>query len=360
MIIGPSHVVRWERLKSFFDIGVDFYGLGGLPIWHEKVLSLSEGRSPFIMVGDFRFGNSFHLTGNERDAFVVKKELITPDVDRFMFDASMRSLDQLKRNDIRLVFWCLLIREYKNIQEKRYFNNGFYRHPIWNLSEIEGRYPNSVKLSDILSQNLDFLFIDSSNHPSIFGFYFLKKIYQGLTPDDALLATLKIKQSFFNIYRFFGNEKIITSGTNSSFRLLKDYLSRGVLDAACLRNFHVREADEALFSAHKYHKSLIFFAKEEDSKLDIQQLTFFDKAPYENKLLIVKKGCATYFYSSTMHEKPRLSFILNHQEEEEEIVGDVYNLIGFSQVLYYALSILKKEGYVESNPYRLLKTLVTD
>ncbi|WJR60592.1 hypothetical protein [Pseudomonas alloputida] len=100
MIIGPSHVVRWKRLRDFFEIDSEFHGVGGLPIWHESIKSCSRTNNPFIMVGDFRFGNTYHLTHNENDAFIVKKEFINPEIDKLMYDKSIESLEILQRDDI--------------------------------------------------------------------------------------------------------------------------------------------------------------------------------------------------------------------------------------------------------------------
>ncbi|MBF8788722.1 hypothetical protein [Pseudomonas asiatica] len=359
MIIGPSHVVRWQRLKDFFEIDSDFFGIGGLPIWHDAIQSRSKTKNSFIMVGDFRFGNAFHLTKKESDAFIVKKDLITPEIDKMMYEKSIKSIENLDKDDVRLVFWCLLIREYKNIDGGKYFKNNVYHHPIWNLPYLEEKFSRSIKLSEILDQDLDFLFIDSSNHPSTFGYYFLKKIHEGFTPTSALTLTLHAKKAYFSIFDFFKKDRFIVSGTTNTFRLIKDYLNRGILETKKTGGLLIREADEALFSSHKYHKNLVYFAKEEDSKPNDATLSFFDKAPYQNKLLVIKKDGKTFFYKSHNQEKPTLCFVMTNQIEDEEIVGDIYNLIGLSQVLYFSLSLLSKDGLIKSNPYIKLKTLLS-
>ncbi|WOB60277.1 MULTISPECIES: hypothetical protein [Pseudomonas] len=139
MIIGPSHVVRWERLKDFFGINDQFYGHGSLPIWHERVKSYSQVAHPFIMVGDFRFGNAYLVTNNPKDMCSIKKEFFDLETDRRAFDVSMKSLGGLNRHDIRLVFWCLFIREYKNRNSGKYTVDGNYNHPVWNLRFVECR-----------------------------------------------------------------------------------------------------------------------------------------------------------------------------------------------------------------------------
>lgn len=355
MIIGPSHVVRWEKLKAFFAMDCIFYGVGGLPVWHESVKERVLDDNVMILVGDFRFGNSYHLTGVEKDAFSVKKELINPEVDEWMLQRSLCALDLMKDQAPKLVFWCLFIREYKNIQAGKYIHNGKYRHPHWNLYDLERKYNNAVRLTDILNQDLDFLYIDSSNHPSLFGYYFLKKIEQGLSPKDALRVTCEAKKRFFSIFKVFGFDRIVVSGTNSTFRLIKDYCLRGIVGPYDFGNLQLREADEALFSSYKFHKNIIYFAKEEDAKTHMEQLSYFDKAPYENKVLVVKEGFKTLFYTAKSQQKPILAFVMMNAEEDLEVVGDIYNLLGLSQVMYYALAILNSSILSKGSPYFSLK-----
>lgn len=358
MIIGPSHVVRWQRLKLFFGIHEDFLGIGGLPIWHKIVQTSSKTEHRFILVGDFRFGNAYDITQDESDAYLVKKELISPEIDKLMFDKSLSSVENLDCENTRLVFWCLLIREYNNINSRKYCDKGTYRHPIWNLAEVEGRFKNAIQLSEVIKQDLDFLFIDSSNHPSIYGYYFLKKIYEGLSPRTALFKTSLIKKEFSSIFDYFLRYGYLISGTANTFRLIKDYLKRGILDMRKVGGFHIREADEALFSSYKFHKNLIYFAKDQDARPDEAALTFFDKAPYQNKLLIIKNSGKTHFYKSSDQQKPVLCFVMISHIDDEEIVGDIYNLIGLIQVLYIAMSLLSMDGILRENPYCRLKSIV--
>ncbi len=359
MIIGPSHVVRWEKLKSFFDINHQFYGHGTLPVWHEKVEKLSQAAHPFIMVGDFRFGNAYHVTNNIKDVFSIKKEFFNLEIDRISFENSLKGLEKLNRHDIRLVFWCLFIREYKNRTKGKYIVDGVYRHPVWNLRCLEYRFKNAIKLSDLLDQDLDFLSMDASNHPTTFGFFFLKKLYQGRSPMDAFYDVLALKKSFYKIFKIFNNEKFIISGTNNSFKLINSYLKLGVLDSRVLGGGELRQAEEAIFSAHKYCDSLLYFAGEENAKINSGDLSHFDNSPYKRKVLVVKKLDRTYVYESFSKNKPVLKFVFKHDGEDQEVAGDIYNLIGLSQVFYVALSIMFKDGDIVDNPYCVFKKLVS-
>lgn len=359
MIIGPSHVVRWEKLKSFFDISDQFYGHGSLPIWHEKVKELSQAAHPFILVGDFRFGNAYLITNNVKDICSIKKEFFNLDTDKRVFDKSIKSLERLNRHDIRLVFWCLFIREYKNRNHKKYMVNGSYSHPVWNLRALEDKFKNAIKLSVLFEQDLDFLVIDGSNHPSTYGYYFLKMLHQGKSPMDAFHDTLILKKSFSRIFKYFENEKFVLSGTNNSFRLLKNYVGWGIFESRLIGGLELRHAEEAIFSSHKHCDNLLYFAGEENAKINSHELSHFDNSPYKRKILVVKKSNKTYFYESFSKVKPTLKFVLNHDGEDEEVAGDMYNLVGLSQVLYVALSIMFKEGTLLDNPYCTLKRLVS-
>ncbi len=360
MIIGPSHVVRWERLKSFFDINDQFYGHGTLPIWHAKVEQLSQAAHPFILVGDFRFGNAYHVTNNVKDIFSIKKEFFNFEIDSLSFTKSLKGLEKLNRHDIRLVFWCLFIREYKNRSKGKYTIDGKYRHPVWNLRYVEDRFKNSIKLSELFGQDLDFLFMDASNHPTTFGFFFLKRLYQGRSPVEAFNDSLNLKKEFFKTFNCFANSRFVMSGTNNSFKLIKNYIALGILEPRVMGGLEVRQAEEAIFSAHKYCDNLLYFAGEDNAKINSDELSHFDNSPYKHKVLVVKKLDKTYIYESSSRSKPTLKFVLNHDIEDQEVAGDIYNFIGLAQVLYVALSILFKEGTMIENPYCILKNLVSN
>ncbi|EKT4562249.1 hypothetical protein QEM42_003446 [Pseudomonas putida] len=359
MIIGPSHVVRWERLKKFFDINDVFYGHGSLPIWHDKVKQFSQSAHPFIMVGDFRFGNAYLVTNNPKDMCSIKKEFFNVQTDKRAFDVSVDSLDRLNRHDIRLVFWCLFIREYKNRSSGKYTVNGDYKHPVWNLGFVEERFKNSIKLSSLFGQDLDFLIIDGSNHPSTYGYYFLKMLYRGKSPVEAFNCALELRKTFSKIFKIFGGDRFVVSGTNNSFKLFRNYMNWGVFESRQLSGMELRPAEEAIFSSHKYCDNLLYFAGEENAKIDSDQLSHFDNSPYRRKLLVVKKSNKTYFYESFSKCKPTLKYVLAHDAEDEEVAGDMYNLVGMSQVIYVALSLMFKEGLMADNPYCVMKKLVS-
>lgn len=288
-----------------------------------------------------------------------KEGVFDLETDRRAFDVSMKSLGGLNRHDIRLVFWCLFIREYKNRNSGKYTVDGNYNHPVWNLRFVEERFKNSIKLSSLFGQDLDFLIIDGSSHPSTYGYHFLNMLYRGKTPIEAFHHALELRKSFSKIFKIFGNEKFVVSGTNNSFRLLKNYIGWGVFESRHISGMELRHAEEAIFSSHRFYDNLIYFAGEENAKLGSDQLSHFDNSPYKKKLLVVKKSNKTFFYESFSKCKPSLKYVLNHDAEDEEVAGDIYNLVGLSQVLYVALSIMFKDGIVRDNPYGVMKELVS-
>lgn len=359
MIIGPSHVVRWEKLKNFFSIADKFYGHGSLPVWHERVKEFAQTSHPFIMVGDFRFGNAYLVTNNPKDKCSIKKEFFNLKVDKLAYDKAVNALEGLDRHDIRLVFWCLFIREYWNRASGKYVDGGGYRHPVWNLGIIEAKFKNAVKLSPLLKQDLDFLVVDGSAHPSTYGYYFLDMLHRGKSPIEAFCEADALRKSFGKIFKLFGSEKFIVSGTNNSFKLLRNYLSWGVFQQSPMSGMEIRHAEEAIFSSHKYNDNLIYFAGEENAKINSEQLSHFDNSPYKRKVLIVKKLSKTYFYESCSKCKPTLKYIMNHDAEDQEVAGDAYNLLGLSQVIYVALSLMFKSGDMVNSPHAHMKNLVS-
>jgi len=43
--------------------------------------------------------------------------------------------------------------------------------------------------------------------------------------------------------------------------------------------------------------------------------------------------------------------------EDEEIAGDIYNLIGLAQVLYLSMALINKDDTIKTNPYCKLKSI---
>lgn len=193
LILGPSHIMRWMQSVDCNLIpepeNVDFHGRGGASIWGDFIKSKSNNYSQYdevlFIVGDFRFGNK-SLVDNTvtRNQHGIAKELINDANDREMYQKVIDELYLLSNSEnqskIRFIFWDLALREFKNKQNRKYYKNGSYAHPIWNLSEVQSLFSENTIAMDSDS-NLDSLFIDGSNHPSFLGYAYLYSLIFGNT-----------------------------------------------------------------------------------------------------------------------------------------------------------------------------------
>lgn len=343
MIIGPSHVVRLETLRETLNINDTFLGCGGLPIWHENIKKNLKQKN-FIFVGDFRFGNEYLLTGDEKEKLRINKGLINIESDTLCLSESKKAISDIskiaseKKIEVRFLFWCLFAREYENRKKKRYTCEGIYSHPTWNLKELETTTKNCISLHSIINQNLDSLFIDSSNHPSLQGFIFIKNLYEGKEASEAFLDSIGATEIISRHFTDFTPSVI--SGTSSPFRVIKEYIKRGVLNNTISRIIKIREADEALFSSYKYHSHLIHFSSDKDAKIDETTLSFFDKSLYDKKLLVITNNDSTEIYEGKTKEKPQVKLSIKHDRTHFEVDGKTLNLIGLLKILFASFSLL--------------------
>ncbi|MDO6463644.1 hypothetical protein [Pseudoalteromonas carrageenovora] len=185
LILGPSHIMRWVQSIDCHLIptpkNMDFHGRGGASIWGDFIKSKTNDFSQYdeilFIVGDFRFGNKSLVDSTlTRNQHGIAKELINDANDREMYQKVIDELYLLSSSEnqskIKFIFWDLALREFKNKQNRKYFKNGSYAHPIWNLGEVQSLFAENTILMDS-DTNLDSLFIDGSNHPSFQGYVYL-------------------------------------------------------------------------------------------------------------------------------------------------------------------------------------------
>ncbi|WP_413701745.1 hypothetical protein ACLKMH_09420 [Psychromonas sp. KJ10-10] len=191
LILGPSHIMRWIQSINTAIIpsltNVDFHGRGGAPIWGDfiknKFNDFNNYNQIIFIVGDFRFGNKVLIDDSEiRNQHGIEKELISVQNDREMYDKVVNELLYLShsryKSKIKFIFWDLALREHKNRKENKYTTNEEYKHPIWNLHQIQCQFENNTIKIDS-EMNLDSLYIDGSNHPSFLGYVYLYKLIFG-------------------------------------------------------------------------------------------------------------------------------------------------------------------------------------
>lgn len=199
-VVGSSHVVRW---RTHLNDGLiksetppqNFIGIPGCPIWNLKLFNLTikaAGNSGvvFVLVGDFRFGNSINLNKSDdlnimiEGHYGITSECITSHFDALQLVRSINGLCTWHSHfghRAKYIFWCLFCRQIEDRLEGRHIVNGKYRHPTFNFSDIVQTIPNlSVFDLTILyarpMHEIHRLYIDSSGHPSFIGYLFLENL----------------------------------------------------------------------------------------------------------------------------------------------------------------------------------------
>jgi hypothetical protein len=207
LVAGPSHLVRWERLVRAgqlpaFPDDARLIGKPGTPVWSAPLLEAARGavapdRELVLLVGDFRFGNGAYAEGPRPDTLFaaapagIAQAAIKPAIDAEIMERSLRALDAWAGHfgrRIRFILWDLLCRQVMDRMAGRHIVDRRYRHPHWNLAEVQGRLAHLrlIDLEPLTRQPMHEvlrLIIDSSAHPSQAGFLFLDGVvFDGADP----------------------------------------------------------------------------------------------------------------------------------------------------------------------------------
>lgn len=203
LYLGPSHVQRLDHAFRTSQLpprpSAAFAHAGGLPIWAPEIshaLKNHPGYSPRFVVGDFRFGNKIIDKIGEVSAYPkqgrrvgVRRDLINDDNDQKMYRFSIAAIDRIQANfpEARLLFWDLLVREFRNRRAGHYGIGADYRHPVWNMSDVLARYRDmAIDVTPLLDDPIvDKIAIDNSGHPSLKGWSFILNVLDGLTVAQA-------------------------------------------------------------------------------------------------------------------------------------------------------------------------------
>lgn len=190
VLIGPSHIKRWRDKIYEGDIFYpNFYliGFSGLSLYDKSLIRWIDffteiGKEIFLMVPDFRIGNSYILNKSLNPTF-IDKDLINLENDTVLYNEAIKILDHfVKLNDrIKFIFWCLGARENLNIKNNKYIVNGSYKHPIWNLEKLNNLYFNNTLQLDSGFNFEDMIENDGTVHPTNLGYNFIKNIINGRT-----------------------------------------------------------------------------------------------------------------------------------------------------------------------------------
>ncbi|WP_406870439.1 hypothetical protein ABEB22_12500 [Thioclava sp. 'Guangxiensis'] len=234
VITGPSHshrlrhAIRTEQVPNF---NCSVAGLGGMPIWNERLGRYRDGFGRGIhLVGDFRFGNKVlettisrdEISSGKMDSLGIDKALISEQNDKLLYEAAIQTVKRLiaSHPEDQFIFWDLSIREMLARQQGRYCESGQYQHPTWNLATVLAEFDGSaIDTSDILTHGQGF-HVDGSAHPSFLGFMYLLSKTQNANVSARQLNAI-VKREMLRVYlsasdhgqqkevHFFGTSRFI-------------------------------------------------------------------------------------------------------------------------------------------------------
>lgn len=289
LIIGPSHIMRWKHAIESNILpkleNVELYGRGGNPIWSNYSEQAEDRFDEFdeiiYIVGDFRFGNKSlsdpTLTKNQ---FGVSKELISHKNDLILYKKVIKKCNNLitKHNQkIKFLFWDLALREHQNKKNNRYITNGVYKHPIWNLNEVERKFPkNTIPLSKLDVSNF---YIDRSNHPSIQGYQYL---YNSLVFNEK-------KTTSATPFEINFDDDVIFCGDSIFVKTFNQYVNLGIIKSNQIEEVFLSQIDS--FSKKNKNKKIIFLSNirsiNDNDELFINRIDKLYQAKNKNKNLDV-------------------------------------------------------------------------
>jgi tetratricopeptide (TPR) repeat protein len=226
---GPSHVTRLiddvNNQRIALPDHITLWGEGGLPIFSDRLRTnitarIKLGMEIWLMVPDFRFGNNIFKhhqsfaelpTGYSNGFSNIDRTLITAERDKMMYDHAISILDRLVAEcggQLKLMFWCLAIREKQNLLKQKYINEqGDYVHPLWNYQAIIARYPNNALDIWPMTEAFSSYTIDSQGHPSVKAQAFIINTFQLKNGRQAFDYTeAAYKESINKLFKIDGGE----------------------------------------------------------------------------------------------------------------------------------------------------------
>lgn len=190
LVIGPSHVDIWQSLVNSGERkqpGFLMHGVNGLSLYSTRLKHLidffisSNGMDVVLLVPDFRIGNVI-LNNNSDislDPLFISKDKIHANTDAELYEMALSVLDEfvLKYGaKIKLIFWCLIGREYENRKIGRYIQSGEYHHPTWNYLDVKCRYKDNIlDIPNIENEIGGYICDNNTIHPNDKGYDFLEK-----------------------------------------------------------------------------------------------------------------------------------------------------------------------------------------
>lgn len=201
-IVGPSHAARWRHVLDLDLLPAPFaatqsLGEGGFPVWNRTVFTQlfrqhEVGQPIFLIVPDFRFGNSIaarpFVSGQfYTDHTHIRKEAITPRIDAMMYRHQVDCLAIWRSvfgRDLMIFDWTMLMNASVHHAEGRHMEDGVYQNPSY-AAWVQSDRPRLAALSwpaallERQNDRLRSLVVDRSQHPSALGFLTQHGMMQG-------------------------------------------------------------------------------------------------------------------------------------------------------------------------------------
>ncbi|MDB6452711.1 hypothetical protein [Falsirhodobacter sp. 20TX0035] len=214
-ILGPSHAARWRHVLDLDLLPAPFattlaLGEGGFPVWNRTIFAQllrqhEVGQPIFLIVPDFRFGNSIaagpFVSGQfYNDHTHIRKEAITPRIDAMMYRHQVDSLAIWRTvfgRDLMIFDWTMLMNASGHHAEGRYMEDGEYQNPAY-ASWVQSDRPRLAALSwpptvlEKQNDRLQRLVVDRSQHPSALGFLTQHGMMRGEAFPEALARAERV------------------------------------------------------------------------------------------------------------------------------------------------------------------------
>ena len=254
-VAGPSHARRYRNAVEVGRLApprrpIAWMDIASASMLHPQFRSASFANEPepaLVFVPDFRIGNRSLRDPEATQSYIgVAKELISPENDRRIYANIMDEVLRIRdaNPEARFLFWCLGGREYMNRVRGAYNTPQGYRHPVWNLGEVEDAVGDRViSLQPMFEHPLaPMIHIDGSAHPSNVGLDLFRRMTD--RPDvpvdahlDAIAADLQ--RPVIQIPK-----DTVLSGDSHWLEALRLYASKGLVRLA--PGVRTRTVDELL------------------------------------------------------------------------------------------------------------------
>lgn len=236
---------------------------------HPYFLTADFARSTteaLCFVPDFRIGNRSLIDPDDEESyFGVSKDLIGPEHDAEMYrrilDAILRIRDE--NPACRFVFWSLGGSELRNRTRGHYTEAGRYRHPVWNLDEVEKVVGDQViSMLPILDHELgSMLHIDTSSHPSYIGLELFRRMTD--RPDVSVQDHLDgIREVMWRPVLMLPRGFVLT-GDSFWLKALREYVTKGLV--ALAPGTEIRSARDLLDNSREPGVNGVFFISGQQS-----------------------------------------------------------------------------------------------